>query len=416
MNNAKNNHAQRTEKLLLSVFEYCQANGLKMWRTDSTFFSKYVVGDEIDFDTAKKSPFNYNSHSINEVNKDEILNSTHYFIFRHGGDEKNITINPAQDWAIDSDDPRYTQLYIRIFLENDKDIAKHFAEDWFKGKINLTHAIDYKDEKYPDGFLDRKITPYNLGKNWHHFIDTIEGQTLDRTWENDELFDQFYQKLKELDPDGNKLINHSFLRKLTESLCERTGLSDNSKLKTSYMLMELIPERLHEGYVGNFPLMRNLIDGKNKEKLFQQHEDEITEKCIFSKGHIYEYFKFVNLKASQYENIAMQALRFIGENKQLEKKGLICGNAFTTDNDLLFFITVSNNKIINKQSMKSLFISSLQTFFNHKDLVLTDNNKGVDNREILRKIVNTNIEHWLLKDELSNSPNNGTKTKRAKKI
>jgi hypothetical protein len=415
MDNAKNDHAQRTEKLLLSVFEYCQANGLKMWRTDSTFFSKYVVGEEDDFKTAKKSPFNYSSNSIEEVKKEDILNSTHYFIFRHGGDEKNITVNPYPDWATDSDDPRYTQLYIRVFLENEKDIAKHFSEDWFKGKINLTHAIDYKDEKYPEGFLDKKLTPYNLGKNWHHFIDTIEGQVLDRSWENDELFDQFYQRLKELDPDGSKRVANSFLNKLTEKLCE-TGLSDNSKLKTSYMLMDLLPERLHEGYVGKFPLMRNLIDAQNKEKLFQQTDDEITERCVFSKGHIYEYFKFAKLQASQYENIGLQALRFIGENKQLEEKGIICANAFTTNDDLLFFVAVNDNTLINKESMKNLFISSLETFFNHPDVVLTDNNKGVDNREILRKVINTNIEHWILKDELSNSPNNDPPVKKVKKI
>jgi hypothetical protein len=399
MENIKNEHAQRTEKLILSVFDYCQANDLKIWSAGSSFFNKYVIGTERDLNDANNSPFN--PGGVNEVTKEDIVYSPKYFIYKPGNNEKNITIEAFREWMEDIDDNRYINLYVHVFLENDNEIAKHFANDWFKVDIDLTKVLEYSDKKYPRGFLDKKIISYDSVKNWNYFIDTLDENKLIKFWQNEKSLDTFVQGLKALDPNGEKHIADFFLNNLTDKLC-KAGLSEDAKLKTSYILMDLIPNNIQEKYINNFPFLQNLIDAKNKDNLFLQNEEEITEKCLILKSHIYDYFKFVNLKASQYDNIAMQALKFIGENEQLYNNGLICANVFSKDKELLFFASLTDNKLINRNSIKNLFINSLETFFNHDEVNLSGNHGGVDNREILRRIINTNIEHWILKEELSN--------------
>lgn len=402
--NIETDTSQKTKKLLLSILEYCSSNNLVFWK-DGVYFNKFYVASEKEYKEANKNKNQY-SPDLVEVNQ-KIINDGYYNMGFgiNSTNNRNTSISPISAWAF-KNQKQYNELYVHVFWSNEKEIAQTFAESWLiKESLNLANAIEYSTKEYQDGFSDSKLTPYSLGKNWWHFLDTIRNNNLVNFWENYKNFEQFHNALKTKKENG--FNPHSYLATLTDRLCEY-GISEDSKLRSSYMIMDVIPEHLQMGYVEKFPFVQSLMNDFHRESLFLQSDEEMVEKVIFPKSHIYKYFNNKEIDSSEYISLSIEALTQLSNSKELKDIGLISVDIVENE-DIVTYLTLSKNKNINKHEFKSLFIKVLDSYISNIEDINTkyDSNTLMNklfrdgkniylNVSVVEELTNAAIRHWVL--------------------
>lgn len=403
-------HIKLTKEVLLATFDYCDKNSIKFWVEESNDTFKFKIGEESDYfeslDKKGSNPYIYSN--ISEVNQSMIYH-TDFNLFR-----TSLTINSmiqATTNFAQKTPEKYNKFYIDFFWQHGKDLTKILQESYLNKNFDLNYIFDYKTEQYPNGFSDNKVIPYTLGLNWRHFLDTIPNNKLVKFWENQKRFEIFYKKLKELKKTDITKI-HPILNTLTERLVDY-GLSEDALFKTSYMLMDVLPAELHKGYASKFPLMNSLINKLHKDSLFPETEKEIIERVIFPKFHLYDYFNNDILTPSQYSELAEETLLTIKNNYKLEEKGLISAD-ITGRDDVIFYMVLKENSSINKAAIKFLCINIMESFMNHNEMMIEPKAsllRDKCNFDVLQKISDTEINHWILDKELAINNENVTKTK-----
>jgi len=405
----KSEHAQKSKDLLLSILKYCEKNNFKIWYgQSSTVFTKYRIGSKSDFEGTKISELKY-SRSISELTEDQIRNGEYYFIFYPQNMDKNFSIQ-ANSNAFPHIEKINNQLLVYIFLNHDIEIAKNFINEWINSPIKLGQLFEYTNEQYPNGFI--KTSLKNNEKVWEEFIDVIPTDRFIESFEIEEELSEikeFRNQLKKLILDLNNKQIITLFDKIISKFTEN-DMSDDLKLQISYFLFDVLPKEILDKYNEKFPFINNLIQPKTKNTLFSQNYEEVLEKAIFSKIDIYEYFKNSELKASEYNDIVSNTLQLISQNPSLNERALIV--SCEHNDEFLLFMSLMDNSLINKNSMKSLVINILENFFNSRELASGSLSSTDVMDKILPKLVNTSIERWLLTEELNDNKIETLKTKR----
>jgi hypothetical protein len=409
-------YIESTKEALLTTFKYCEENNLRFWveENHSNIFS-FRIGEDEDYfaamDKKRVNPYSY--VNISEV-YEGMIHHTDFDMFNQSGNT-NCRIQTASNFAR-KQPKKYNEFYIDFFWKHGKELTKILYEDYIRNQLDLNYIIDYKTEQYPNGFADNKVIPYSSEVNWIHFLDTIENKKLANFWENENHFKNFYEKLKQL-KQSNKIMVHSTLRTLTERLIAH-GLSDDAMFKTSYMLMDILPENLHQGYSAKFPLMKTLMDKLYKQSLFPDTQEEIIERVIFPKIHLYEYFNSEKLISSQYPELAEETLKKLKNNFKLEEKGLISSEIAGND-DITFYMVLKDNNFVNKSSIKQLCIKIMESFINHDDMIIEAKASLLRDKcdlNLLEQISNTIVDHWILDKELEINQPKDTGKRKIKKV
>ncbi len=397
----KQEHAQKSRELLLSVFRYCQKNDFKIWYgQSSSVFTKYKIGSQSDFEGTKISEQKY-SRSISELTEEAINSSEHYFIFYPQNMDKNFSIEANSNFFAHIEKIN-TELLVHIFLNHDIEIAQNFINEWIKSPLNLGYLFQYKDDQYPNGFIKESLIKNSEEKNWEKFIDLIPTNRFIEGFEIEEEFNEikfFRNELKKLISGLSNKQALNLLNKIINKFTE-DDITDDLKLQLSYFLAEIVPSPLLINYVEKFPFINNLIEPNSKDKLFNQNHEEILEKVIFPKIDIYEYFKDADLKASEYNDIVSNTLQLISQNSNLNEKALIV--SCEHNDEFLLFLSLKDNSIINKNSINSLVINILEDFFNSRELASGSLSSKDIKEKVLPKLVETSIDRWLLTEELGN--------------
>ena len=406
-------YIESTKEVLLTTFKYCEENNFRFW-TEEHHNNQFIfkIGEDEDYfsqmDKLKANPYSYKN--ISEVNESMIYH-TPFDMFQLS---ENIDCAIQFNAGFAKRNPqKYNEFYVAFFFNHGKELTKVLHKRYANANLDLSYIIGYKTEKYPNGFYDNKVFPYTSGINWRHFLDTFFEHRLAECWENDKKFKNFTTELKKLNP----LLIHSTLNNLTERLVE-FGLSEDSMFKTSYMLMDVLDSKYHDFYAKRFPLMKSLIEKIKKDSLFPETENEIIERAIFPKIHLYQYFSSDKFNPSQYSDLASEVLTNIKNNIKLEEKGLISAEVTGID-DISIYMVLKPDSLVNKSSIKPLFIQIIESFINHPDMMIEEKATLLRDKcdlTLIQKISDTIIDKWILEKELAVNQNEKSSSKKLKKV
>jgi len=411
MENTDKNYIEETRNILLSVLKYCQKNDLILWLEGSHNF-KFVIGDINSFETEREmrqyDPFE--SRYFSEIVEGTIY-GTDFDIFPNSA-SNNSVIKPYATW-LKNNPKEYNEFYLDFFWENGKEAANILSKSWLTNYLDLNHFINYKNENYPGGFYDKHIWNYSSGKNWRHFIDTIPIKRLNKFWEKHDNLKEFHSNVKNF----NTHHAHGYLNYLTEKLIE-SKLSEDAMLKTSYMIMDIFPEEFQHYYEKKFPIVTSLIAKNRKDSLFPQTDNEIIERVIFPRYHVFEYFNNNNYTATQYSDLIYETLIKLKYNPDLEERGLISAEVTGAD-DITFYMILKDNATINKNVIKNLSLNIMESFINSPNAIIdikANRLKDKCDLYLLEKISKTVVDNFVLDSDLPKKSIEDQPTKKIKKI
>jgi hypothetical protein len=407
----EDDNSKNTRKLLFSILEYCTSNNLKFWMEEG-YFHKFYVGGEKEFEEHVNNKNSYSAHSV-EVDVNLISNGYYNMFFGRGNSQMNTSISAIPQWSY-KNQKEYNELYVHVFWNNEKDVTSFFGEHWLiQDSFNLAHAMQYKIAEYPNGFSDQKVIPYNLNSNWIHFLDTIPTEKLAEWWQNSSKFDEFHKALKQNEPRRN----HTFLRTLTDRICEYE-ISEDSKLKAAYMVMDVLPEDQHKFYAKKFPFIQTALNQAHKDSLFIQSQNEIVERVVLPIYNIYDYFKDANLEAKQYLELAIGSLTLIGASEELKKNGLISidvikhENYLSEKNNIIGYMTLNHTDLMDRNKLKELFLKVMESIISNEEVLKGFKENKLDDK-LCKQVAESTITYWVLDHQLDNK--NGTNAVKQRK-
>jgi len=389
----------KTKYLLNLILDYSKKEPVSFFYESRGYFYRFFVSSNEGYQNLKEPGTNV-EYNLVDTN---FLNSTDLDIFLHKGN-MNCSLQAAKELQ-----PKYfNELLLEVFWSCDKETAKIFFEHFdFEGKnINFNYIINYSNEKFPKGFADDKVRPYDKGLNWHHFLDMLPGKSIVNFFEDEEKREQFFKLMKDCESSDGLKAN-SFLNKIRMKIEEsEIKMSQNASVEMSYLLMDLYSEKkdTQKAYAVVFPFMTSLIEEEEKNELFQQDE-LIIEKITLRVNDIYRFFNNKEIKAEKYEKLTESVINYIGENSELIKLGLINLDVAKQNRDFICYLNLSSNKIT-KDFFLKIYKDSMNTIINNKE-ILEDSVMGNNIKDVVSKVVSFNI----LNDDLSQSTKKDKKFK-----
>lgn len=404
--NMSNKQAIETQGILYTIADYCERNNhIKFWCQKNGLEHKIYVGSESEFTCQKNLKNTF--EEIFEITKNNIsAKCENINIFN----PYSTKIQPSPQFP-KKFSKEYNEIYAEVFWNSQKQTTTFFAEQFLIRDLNFGLLLQYK--KYQDVFSDLNSLPEKIHKDWCNFLTSIPSDKYQKLWKNIELLNEFHNTLNNIKADNSQIKPHLFLTNSIKPLLESIKIANDSKVKISYMLADLLPKNLIKKYTDDFPLIESLLNKKNKEDFFKQNDKEIIEKLVIIKDEVYQYFHREYLSANNHLNYIDKFFNIINENKKLKENGLLSTD-LVKDENINFYMTLKNNDIINKNFIKKLFIETITLFIDHPEMA--EQKVGsllVLNTDILSLIIDRNIDKLILENELKS---NVSKTKIKRKI
>jgi hypothetical protein len=385
----------QTQEIFYSIANYCEENPhIKFWAQKKNLDYRVYIGDDSEFNLQKNTTGIFDE--IFEITKDNIFSKCN---------EINITkniyrtqIQTTQKFHINFN-KEYNEIYAEVFWNNEHGTTLIFANQYLtRGSLSLGTLLKYK--KYPNVFSDLTSSPKIIHNDWVKLLTSIPNEKFRLMWKNLNVLNDFHETLKEIKINNPEIKPHLFLINSLKLVLRSMELMNDSQLKISYMLFDILPKNLIKKYINNFPLLESLINKKDDEIFFKQEENEIIEKLALEESEIYLYFRRDDLKAHEYLHLTEKIFNLISNNEKLKENGLISTD-FLKDKTINFYMSLNRNDVINKNLIKDVFVDAMNSFINNPEMI--EQRAGsitLFNNDLLVLTTNKTIDRLLLEKEL----------------
>lgn len=400
MTQSKSKTVIATQGILYTIADYCERNPhVKLWAEKRGLAYELFIGSESEFSSEHNQ---YILSDVFEIKKENVFSKCNEIdiLSKSNFRTKICVSNLSKNFT-----KEYNEIYAEVFWDSEPHVTSVFAEAYLNPYLNFGKLLNYK--RYPNVFSDLEGKDEKVHRDWNKLLATIPNRTYISAWQNLKNITEFHETLTEIKSSHPQIKPHLFLTNALKLLVANTDISNDVKLKTSYMLAELVPKNSIKKYIEDFPLVESLINKKDKENCFRQEDNEIVEKLVFTTEDIYLYFKRDYLTANTYLALSDKMFDLINANEKLKENGLIYGDLIRGET-ANFYMTFSRNDIIDKNFIKELFVDTLNSFIDNPEM-LEQGTKSLDslkvfNYELLSLTLDRNIERLILEKELEHKP------------